>query len=67
MPEQEKFKIIGVDNYDRETRSDTFVADNVSEYYAKRIVDLLNKSAGTHSETFYKYVPLDHKLFVWEP
>ena len=37
-------KIIKVDNFDRESVSDTLIATNVSKYYAKIISLMLNTS-----------------------
>ena len=60
-------KIIGVDNYDRETVSDDLIAENVNPWNAKRIVDLLNEKESEDSNWFFKAVPDDHKLFKFEP
>lgn len=56
-------KIIRVDNFDRESVSDKLVCKNVNEYYAKRIVELLNEREHESSSDFYKAVPDDHVLF----
>jgi hypothetical protein len=73
-------KIIGVDNYDREIYGDVLVCENVkSEYYANKIVDVLNygksltredklsftfmHTVNLISDTFYKVVDDDYELF----
>lgn len=73
-------KIIGVDNYDREMYGDVLVCENVtSEYYANKIVDVLNygivinkedrkdmtfmNKLNLVSDTFYKIVNDDYELF----
>lgn len=73
-------KIIGVDNYDREMYEDILVCENVkSEYYANKIVDVLNYGIAINkedrkdttfmnklnlvSDTFYKIVDDDYELF----
>lgn len=62
-----KMKIIRVDNYAREHVSDTLVAENVHEFYGKYLVDFLNeKFSGKHSFDFYRLVPDDYKLYVFE-
>lgn len=61
-------KIIKVDNFDRDSISDTLVAENVSEFYAEHIVTLLNeKFSGDRSSDFYKSVEDNHKLYEFEP
>lgn len=73
-------KIIGVDNYDRENYGDVLVCENVtSEYYANKIVDVLNygksltredklnftfmNTVNLISDTFYKVVDDNYELF----
>ena len=61
-------KIIGVDDFDREHVSDVLIVENVDEYYGQVITDLLNeKWGGETANRFYKLVPDDHKLYVFEP
>jgi hypothetical protein len=60
-------KIIQVDNFDREYKSDVLVAENVHEFYGKHIVNFLNdKFSGDHAPDFYRLVPDDHKLYEFE-
>lgn len=60
-------KIIAEDNFNRETVSDLLVCENVSEYYGKQFVELLNSQGGDRSPHFYRLVSDDHKLYIWEP
>lgn len=61
-------KIIAVSNFNNESVSDVLVAENVSEYYAKYIVEFLNsKFSGTSSPNYYRAVLDDHKLYKFEP
>ena len=67
MPEP-KYKIIGVDNFDRECVSDTLVCDSINKYWGDKIVEFMNKAVGgVNAQTYYKLVPQGHKLFVFEP
>jgi hypothetical protein len=56
-------KIIGKDNYDRETISDVLVAENVTKYYANLIVTLLNNSPVVGENDFYVAVADDYQLY----
>jgi hypothetical protein len=61
-------KIICVDNFDRENVSDQLVAENVPKHYAEFLVEKLNdKFSGSSSSSFFRVVPDDHILFVFEP
>lgn len=60
-------KIIGIDNFSREYVSDFLVCLNVNEYYGKLIVDQLNQLNGSNGPTYFRLVPDDHVLYVWEP
>lgn len=60
-------KIICVDNFDRDTKDDALVCENVNEYYGKILVNLLNdKLSGEHSSDFYRLVEDNHKLYTYE-
>lgn len=63
----DKMKIVLVDNYDRDDRSDFLVAENVTEHFANLIVKLLNEKEGKDSPNFYRAVPDNYKLKIWEP
>lgn len=61
-------KIIQVDNFNRETISDFLVAENVSEYYGKIIIEFLNKKfSGDYELSYYRLIPDDYKLYEWKP
>ncbi len=60
-------KIIAIDNFDREWKSDFLVAENVSEFYAAQIATALNDKGGDYAEFFYKAVKDDYRLYKWEP
>jgi hypothetical protein len=59
-------KIIAVDNFDRETSDDRLICENVDIYYANLIVRLLNDSYGDNSDTFFKAVENEYKLYKYE-
>ena len=57
-------KIIQVDNFDRDSVSDTLVAENANEYYGKAIVEfLIDKFSGDTSSSYFRLVPDDYKLY----
>ena len=57
-------KIIGIDNFARETIADFLVCENVgSEFIGNIIVDALNKHEGEDGSFYYKMVDDDHKLW----
>lgn len=61
-------KIIQVDNFNRETVSDTLIAENVNKMFAKHITDFLNeKFSGGASPNYYRAVDDNYKLYEFEP
>lgn len=61
-------KIIRVDNFARETESDSLVAENVNDYYGPKIVKFLNDTlSGDHSSAFFRLVSDDYKLYEFHP
>ena len=60
-------KIIRADNFDRDYKSDSLIAENISEFFAELIAKLLNEYTGVNSQDYYKAVCDDHKLHVYEP
>lgn len=60
-------KIIAVSNFDKESVSDILIAESVSEYYVRYIVEFLNsRFSGMSSPNYYRAVPDDHKLYKFE-
>ena len=58
-------KKIIINNYGNEAISDKLLCENINEYYAKKVCDILNN---TEDECYYfKVVEDDYKLYVWEP
>lgn len=61
------FKVIAVDNYDRETVSDKLIKDNLSEQQAKVLAKDMNDEAddkyGDNAPYYYMVVDNDHKLY----
>lgn len=61
-------KIICVDNFDRESRDDSLVCENVNKYMGKQIVEfLIEKFSGNESSDFFRLVEDDYKLYTFEP
>lgn len=69
MPKEvARFKIIGVDNFDRDNVSDILLCENMTESWANEICKLVNdKHSNDNASRFYKVVPMSHVLYVWEP
>jgi len=61
-------KIIVVDNFDRELRSDRLVAENIANKdYAKVMTEALNAAfSGSTAPDYFRAVPDEHKLFTAE-
>lgn len=62
-------KIIGTDNHDRDYVSQSLWLDNIPEdqrSLAERICERLDQGLGDYSGTYYKIVPDDHKLYIFE-
>jgi hypothetical protein len=59
---KKNFKIICIDNFDRDVVPDQLVAENLTEHVASIIVSLLNEKEGKESPDFYKSVPANYKL-----
>ena len=62
-------KIIGVDNFDRETVDDILICHDLTEQRADFIVRALNivYCKSEHSSTYYKAVEDDYKLRSFIP
>ena len=61
-------KIIQIDNYAREIVSDILIAENIKHAHTASVMcEALNtKYSGEQSAVFFKVVPDDHKLHVFE-
>ena len=58
-------KIIGRDNYNRDTVDEILICSNVNAVYGNRIISFLQ---GTDIEDyFYVLVDDNYKLYKWEP
>lgn len=65
-----KFRVADIDNFDREGPSSTerFVTGFLDWEDAMLVADLMNeKYSGDNASRFYRVVPSDYKLFVFEP
>lgn len=60
-------KIIGRDNFDRDSVSDILIAENVHEAWAERIVTFLNGSNGYTGPWYCQVVDDSYQLYNWEP
>ena len=61
------FKIICIDNWNRETESDSLVADNIqNENWGRIMVDTLKELHGPHSDYYFVLVSQDYKLYKFE-
>ena len=61
-------KIIEVDNFNRESISDSLIASNLTEEEAERFVTELNERySGESAWYFYKSVSNEYKLYVFDP
>lgn len=63
------WKVIKVDNFNRDTVDDVLICENVSQLYGDYIVsDLNNRFSGEHSDVYFRLVPNDYKLhkYDWE-
>ncbi len=59
-----KQKIIGIDNFARESVADFLVCENVAnDFVGKIMVDALNAYEGDHGTRHYRLVDADHRLW----
>lgn len=64
------FKIVGIDNFARDTVSDYLVADNIkNKELADVMCEALNAKYCKHesASTYYVVKPNDYKLYRYEP
>jgi len=59
-------KLIKVDNFLRETVSDVLVEENLSLEIANSKALALNMKSGLEGDWFYRVVPDDHKLYLFD-
>lgn len=60
-------KIVGIDNYNRDTVSDCLHSCCLDEKEAKQRAKELNDKSGPHPSTYYVVKPDDYVLYTWEP
>jgi hypothetical protein len=61
-------KVISVDNYDRDDDCQLLIAGpGLTPAEAKRIADEHNDQTEGYSPRFYRVVPDEQPLYVWEP
>lgn len=60
-------KIVKKDNFDRETKCEELIAQNVNEWWGKHIVNLLNLAEHESSENFFTLEEDNYKLYEWKP
>ena len=63
----DKYKVIGVDNYGRETVSDILVCENCTFKMSVTIKTLLNAEMSLGNEVYFKSVPQDTELYKFDP
>lgn len=61
------FKVIGNSNHDKESESDFLVCEKVVQHYGEKIRAHLQYLVGEKSPIYYKVVPMDYKLYVFDP
>lgn len=61
-------KIVGIDNFNRETVNDCLAAQNVPPLYAEVVAEALNaKFSGDHSPIYFVVRPDQYELYRFEP
>lgn len=61
-------KIVCVDSFDRETRDELLIAENVPIYYARLIVEFLNSlDKSSNCPDFYTTKSDSYQLYKFEP
>ena len=56
-------KIIAYSNFDNPTVSDILIAENVNEFYGKKIVEMMNEKMHKNERMILKLVVDDYKLY----
>jgi len=57
------YKVICVDNFDREIKADILICEHCSKYMGERIAKLLNEDQTRDSPNFYKSVQANYVLY----
>ena len=60
-------KIICTDNFNRDYVPDSLIAENLSGYWASRIVKLLNENTDPNGQEYYEAVSDEYVLLKMEP
>jgi hypothetical protein len=61
-------KVVCIDNFNRDTVSDTLVIDNLSQGVCELIANERNgQYGGPHSSSYFVVKPDDYQLYKWEP
>ncbi len=61
------WKVIAIDNYDRQHISDQLIADNMTETEANVKASAMNAKTSDDYWWYYKAVPQDYKLYTFDP
>lgn len=61
------FKVIAKSNFDNEMINDVLICENIEETWADEVVKAMNHYYSDNHEYFFKKVPLDYKLYEFEP
>lgn len=62
-----KYKIIGISNFCLDYISDILIADNLNEYYGKKILKFLEDTMYENDTYSPRLVEQDYELYMWEP
>jgi hypothetical protein len=60
------FKVIDVDNFNRDYQTEYLFKDNLTKEEADQLAKELNADGGVNSLRFFKVVPQDYKLYVFD-
>ena len=61
------WKVIAIDNYDRESVSDQLIKDNLSETNANILASKMNSEVDDDHPWYYKAIPEGVKLYQFNP
>lgn len=63
----DKWKVIGIDNLDRESTSDILIEENLTEEQANIKASKMNSETDDYAPWYYKAVLQEYKLYTFEP